>query len=133
MGDTGSLLCGFIISVLAIQFIEMRAVPSTPAVAVGILFVPLFDTMRVFIIRIFKGISPFTPDKNHIHHRIMGMGFPQISTVVILAFINMLVTLFVVKFAELGNPYIMGILFIFSLVLSLFLGVYRAKTVQEIS
>jgi len=133
MGDTGSLVCGFIISVITIQFIEMRAVPSSPSVALGILFVPLFDTLRVSVIRISKGISPFSPDKNHIHHRILAMGFRQISTVVILAAINILVTLFVINFAELGNPYIIGILFVFSLILSFVLGVYKVKRVQSIS
>jgi len=132
MGDTGSLLCGFIVSILTIQFIEMRAVPSSPSVALGILFVPLFDTMRVFLIRIMKGISPFTPDKNHIHHRFMAMGFQQINTVLILAFINVLVSVFVFQFAGLGNPYIIGILFLFSLILSIFLGVYRTKSPQRI-
>ena len=132
MGDTGSLLCGFIVSILTIQFIEMRAVPSSPSVALGIIFVPLFDTMRVFLIRIMKGISPFTPDKNHVHHRFMGMGFQQISTVLILAIINILVSIFVFQFAGLGNPYIIGFLFVFSLFLSIFLGVYRAKSPQRI-
>jgi len=101
-------------------------------VALGILFVPLFDTMRVFLIRIMKGISPFTPDKNHIHHRFMAMGFQQINTVLILAFINVLVSVFVFQFADLGNPYIIGILFFFSLILSIFLGVYRTKSPQRI-
>lgn len=132
MGDTGSLVCGFIISVLTIQFIEMRAVPSSPSVALGILFIPLFDTMRVFLIRIMKGISPFTPDKNHVHHRFMAMGFQQISTVLILAGINILVSLFVVQFADMGNPYIIGILCLFSLLLSIFLGVFRAKSPQQV-
>ena len=132
MGDTGSLLCGFIVSVLTIQFIEMSAVPSAPSVALGILFIPLFDTMRVFLIRIMKGISPFTPDKNHVHHCFMGMGFQQISTVLILAVINILVSLFVFQFASLGNPYIIGILLLFSLILSIFISVYRAKSPQRI-
>ena len=133
MGDTGSLVCGFIVSILTIQFIEMQPVSSAPSVAIGILFVPLFDTIRVFLIRAMKGISPFTPDKNHIHHRILAMGFQQISTVLILALINVGVIMFVFRFAELGNPYIIGILFLFSLVLSFFLGVYRAKSAQTIS
>lgn len=132
MGDTGSLVCGFIVSILTIQFIEMQAVASSPSVALGILFVPLFDTSRVFLIRVLKGISPFTPDKNHIHHRILAMGFQQISTVVILALINIAVILIVFRFASLGNFYLMGFLSIFSVVLSFFLGVYRTKSAQTI-
>jgi UDP-GlcNAc:undecaprenyl-phosphate GlcNAc-1-phosphate transferase len=133
MGDTGSLVCGFIVSILTIQFIEMRAVESAPTVALGILFVPLFDTLRVSFIRVMKGLSPFAPDKNHIHHRILAMGFQQISTVLLLAFINGIVILFVLSFSSWGNLYLLGCLLAFSLVLSLFLGVYKARGAQSLS
>ncbi|WP_242926117.1 MraY family glycosyltransferase [Pontibacter vulgaris] len=134
MGDTGSLLCGFIVSVLAIQFIEMRMVPAAPSVALGILFIPLFDTIRVSVIRILKGNSPFIPDKNHIHHRLLGMGFNQISTVLILAILNLAVILFVVNFGEWGNLSLLLVLLAFSVVLSIFLGVYRPRgTVKNVS
>ena len=133
MGDTGSLVCGFIVSILTIQFIEMRAVESSPTVALGILFVPLFDTLRVSFIRVMKGLSPFAPDKNHIHHRILAMGFQQISTVLLLAFINGIVILFVLSFSSWGNLYLLGCLIAFSLVLSLFLGVYKARGAQSLS
>lgn len=144
MGDTGSLLCGFIVSVLAIQFIEMNrvmeevlhiapAVYSAPSVALGILFIPLFDTLRVSAIRVMKGVSPFAPDKNHVHHRILAMGFSQINTVLILALINILVIAFVVSFNNWGNLYLLGALIAFSLILSLFLGVYRSRNAQSVS
>lgn len=133
MGDTGSLVCGFIVSVLTIQFIEMRAVESSPTVALGILFIPLFDTIRVSAIRVLKGMSPFAPDKNHIHHRILAMGFTQISTVLLLAFINLMVILFVLSFAWWGNLYLLLALIGFSLVLSVFLGVYKTRSAQPLS
>ena len=134
MGDTGSLVCGFIISILAIQFIQMQPEPgATPAIALGVLFVPLFDTLRVSIIRIAKGISPFAPDKNHVHHRILAMGFRQISTVVILALINVAVILFVTNFTEWGNTNLILALLFFSLLLSVFLGVYRTRGFQRVS
>ncbi|WP_460925839.1 MraY family glycosyltransferase [Pontibacter brevis] len=132
MGDTGSLLCGFIVSILAIQFIEMRAEQASPAVALGILFVPLFDTLRVSLIRIMKGSSPFVPDKNHIHHRLLAMGFNQISTVLILGMINLLIIAFVVSFGNWGNQEIMMVLLAFSVVLSVFLGVYKSHSAQSI-
>ena len=134
MGDTGSLVCGFIISVLAIQFIEMRPIPgSTPAIALGILFVPLFDTLRVSLIRVSKGISPFSPDKNHVHHRIMAMGFKQFSTVMILALIDVLVIVFVVFCAHWGNAYLILALLGFSVVLSVILGVNRPRSVRPVA
>lgn len=133
MGDTGSLLCGFILSVLAIQFIEMRMVPAAPSVALGILFIPLFDTIRVFLIRILKGTSPFVPDKNHIHHCFLGMGLSQIGTVLTLATINLLVILFVVIFGEWGNLNMLLALSAFSVVLSIILGVYKSRGAQSVS
>jgi len=137
MGDTGSLVCGFIVSVLTIQFIEMGLKvgqpfgSSAPSVAVGILFVPLFDTLRVFIVRMMAGRSPFSPDKNHIHHRILAMGFQQISTVMLLALLNMVVILFVINFAALGNTILIAALAGFSVLLSIFLGVYRSRSAEQ--
>ena len=133
MGDTGSLVCGFIVSVLSIQFIEMGLRvgqpfgSSSPSVAVGILFVPLFDTLRVFSLRMLAGRSPFSPDKNHIHHRILAMGFQQISTVLLLGLLNLLVILFVIRFAALGNTVLIAALAVFSALLSLFFGVYQSR------
>lgn len=133
MGDTGSLLCGFILSVLAIQFIEMRMVPSAPSVALGILFIPLFDTIRVFVIRILRGTSPFVPDKNHIHHRLLNMGLTQIGTVLTLAIVNLLIILFVVILGGLGNLNMLLALSLFSVMLSIFLGVYKSRSAQSVS
>jgi UDP-N-acetylmuramyl pentapeptide phosphotransferase/UDP-N-acetylglucosamine-1-phosphate transferase len=81
MGDSGSLLLGLINSILVIKFITVAdsaqiAYPIESAVAVGfsILMVPLADTLRVFSIRIFQGRSPFSPDRNHIHHLLLDRG-----------------------------------------------------------
>lgn len=81
MGDSGSLMIGLINSILVIKFINVSntpfvAVSVQSAVAVGfaILLVPLLDTLRVFGIRIFKGRSPFTPDRNHVHHLLLDSG-----------------------------------------------------------
>ena len=137
MGDTGSLVCGFIVSILTIQFIEMGLevespfASAAPSVAVGILFVPLFDTLRVFTVRMLAGRSPFSPDKNHVHHRILAMGFQQISTVMLLALLNLVVILFVINFASLGNTLLIGVLLVFSVLLSVFLGVYQSRSAQQ--
>jgi UDP-GlcNAc:undecaprenyl-phosphate/decaprenyl-phosphate GlcNAc-1-phosphate transferase len=82
MGDSGSLLLGLINAILVIKFINVAdskagQFPVTASVAIGfsILIVPLLDTLRVFSIRIFKGRSPFAPDRNHIHHLLLDRGF----------------------------------------------------------
>ncbi len=85
MGDTGSLTLGLLNSYLAIRFIEVADKPevaelsaihiiTTPVMAMSILAVPLLDTLRVFAIRIFNGRSPFSPDRNHVHHLLADRG-----------------------------------------------------------
>lgn len=133
MGDTGSLVCGFIISILTIEFIEMGLRvgqpfgQASPAVALGILFVPLFDTLRVFLLRMMAGRSPFSPDKNHIHHRVLAMGFSQISTVLLLGLLHCLVILFVINFSYLGNLILIAAMVGFSVLLNISLGVYQSR------
>ena len=81
MGDSGSLLLGLVNAILVIKFITvadstMGSMPITSSVAIGfsILIVPLLDTLRVFSIRIARGRSPFSPDRNHIHHLLLDRG-----------------------------------------------------------
>lgn len=97
MGDTGSLMVGIVLSILTIKFIEMnRVMPLTafnkikgvPVMALGILVIPLFDTLRVFVIRISQGKSPFSPDRNHLHHLLLDLGFTHIKATVALIGFN---------------------------------------------
>lgn len=103
MGDTGSLISGFVISVLAIKFVEYRSIESSPAAAIAILILPLFDTIRVFALRIMNGLSPFRPDKNHIHHAVLNLGMNNVNTLLILMSANLACIAFVFLFHSLGN------------------------------
>lgn len=79
LGDSGSLLVGLVCYALATRLINtpMSEVPeawngiSMPVLAMAILAYPLMDTLRVFCLRAARGISPFSPDRNHLHHRLM--------------------------------------------------------------
>ena len=133
MGDAGSLFVGFTLSVMAIQFVEMRPIQSAPTIAVGTLIIPILDTLRVSIIRILKGISPFTPDKNHIHHTVMRLGFTQLQTVGSLVIINLLVIAFTVFFADWGSNAQFIVLLLFAFLFSLALeGANRFRAVTKI-
>ena len=116
MGDTGSLIVGLILSILAINFIEANInnpktseelseflqlhfnisnisidlSKSAPAIAIGILIIPLFDTLRVFFFRIIRRTSPFRPDRNHIHHKIIALGLNHKKASFILYFVNII-------------------------------------------
>jgi UDP-N-acetylmuramyl pentapeptide phosphotransferase/UDP-N-acetylglucosamine-1-phosphate transferase len=82
MGDSGSLIIGICMYVLAMKLIEFppsklsvaMQIVSKPIFAMAILAYPLIDTLRVFAIRILNGRSPFVADKNHIHHRLLALG-----------------------------------------------------------
>lgn len=82
MGDTGSLLLGLICSVMVIKLINLIGTggisyispDAAPAIGMGILAVPLFDTLRVFTLRMSEGKSPFSADRRHIHHYLLDIG-----------------------------------------------------------
>lgn len=95
MGDTGSLVLGLFITTATLKFININAVSSgpfsinfAPALAISVLVLPVFDTLRVFSIRIANGQSPFHPDKRHIHHLMLRLGFSHKASTAILLSVN---------------------------------------------
>ncbi|MGL1888234.1 MAG: undecaprenyl/decaprenyl-phosphate alpha-N-acetylglucosaminyl 1-phosphate transferase [Reichenbachiella sp.] len=134
MGDTGALVSGFIISVLAIHFIEINAVVSAPSISIAILFIPIFDTIRVIIIRVFNGVSPFMPDRNHIHHYLGDLGMTHTQTVLVLGGLNLTVIFCSIQFAYVGNTTLLmsqGVFgVIFSVVLEVLVKRRRRKNVH---
>lgn len=122
MGDTGSLVSGFVIAVLSVKFMELRAVPAAPATAVAILFIPVFDTLRVFAIRIGYGRSPFAPDKNHLHHRLLALQLPQIMVVTLMVMMNLGVIIISILFATWGNTVLLATQIVLALCISVLLG-----------
>jgi UDP-N-acetylmuramyl pentapeptide phosphotransferase/UDP-N-acetylglucosamine-1-phosphate transferase len=97
MGDTGALLLGLICSILTINFIELNSglqdinpfkINAAPAVAIGILILPLFDTLRVFTMRVLKGKHPLYPDRTHIHHLLIDSGLTHMQATGVLVSVN---------------------------------------------
>jgi len=88
MGDTGTLVIGFILGVLAV--ILWNIPPSAKlqdysyTMAYTMLIIPCFDTIRVCICRIKNNKSLFYPDNNHIHHKLMNIGFSQRQVLILL-------------------------------------------------
>ncbi len=118
MGDTGSMLIGLISVVIAIKFIELNKftpikspdIYSAPALSVAILIGPIFDTLRVFILRISNGVSPFTADRKHIHHRMLRLGFSHLQTTLILITLNALCVTMAIVFRSYGNSVLLGLI-----------------------
>lgn len=115
MGDCGSLLLGLVNSILVIKFIAVAdtaavALPIESAVAVGIsiLILPLLDTIRVFSIRISKGRSPFSPDRNHIHHLLLDRGFNHKYVTLFCVSLNIVFITFAYFGRSLGPTYLLS-------------------------
>lgn len=99
MGDTGALVIGLLLGVMTIKFIAIAGSPEIPAkyafnnpiaVAVSVMIIPLFDTVRVFTTRILRGGSPFAPDRRHIHHLLVDAGLDHLQATAVLGLVNML-------------------------------------------
>ncbi|MCU0339620.1 MAG: undecaprenyl/decaprenyl-phosphate alpha-N-acetylglucosaminyl 1-phosphate transferase [Spirosomaceae bacterium] len=88
MGDTGSLILGFMLAFFAVKFIRLNvtyrhdadAFFNAPVLAVMLLIVPIFDTLRVFLVRILNRKSPFKADRNHFHHILLDNGLTHFQT-----------------------------------------------------
>jgi UDP-GlcNAc:undecaprenyl-phosphate/decaprenyl-phosphate GlcNAc-1-phosphate transferase len=109
MGDTGSLLIGVVNAILVLKFIDpgdgpesLNPIVSSPAIGFTILMIPLLDTLRVFAIRIFKRRSPFSPDRNHIHHLLLDRRFSHRTITLLLASFNVSMVAFVYMARALG-------------------------------
>lgn len=99
MGDSGSLVLGLFIGLMVWRFCLLNMEPglvskiqAAPAVAMGMLAVPLFDTFRVIVIRIFHKKSPFVADRQHIHHLLLDLGFSHRGVRSILIGFNVLIS-----------------------------------------
>jgi UDP-GlcNAc:undecaprenyl-phosphate GlcNAc-1-phosphate transferase len=140
MGDTGSLLIGMICSILTISFIELSflepdplyKILAPPSVAISILFIPLFDMLRVFFVRIFSGKSPFYADRQHIHHLMLDAGLNHLQATCVLIAVNALILLTVVKSQAIGNLLLLLIITVYGLLLTGVL-LYLKKTKVHVS
>jgi len=94
MGDTGSMLIGFIFAIMAVKvlccpvandsYLYMKAFP---AVVMSLMIIPISDTLRVMALRVTKGRSPFFADRTHCHHDLLRLGFShwQASNIIVAA------------------------------------------------
>ncbi|GAB3927608.1 MraY family glycosyltransferase [Mucilaginibacter myungsuensis] len=123
MGDTGSMLLGLVSVVMAIKFIEVANsydsglphIHAIPALAIAILIGPIFDTFRVFSLRILNKKSPFKADRTHVHHRILRLGFNHLQTTMILAGVNVISIALALLFHDLGSTLLIVIICVLSL------------------
>jgi len=109
MGDTGSLIVGFTLAFLGLQYQGLSGETTkwisgeyASIVLVSTLIIPLYDTLRVVIIRTKRGVSPFRPGKEHVHHVLMGYGFNHRQTAGYLVLANIFLIGFTIFLATTG-------------------------------
>lgn len=118
MGDTGSLIVGLVCVILAIKFIELNKLGSkpdpnfysAPAIAVAVMLVPIFDSLRIFFIRIIHKKSPFAGDRNHVHHRLQSLGLNANKIVIVLAVFNIVMIGLALAMQNWGNFALISVL-----------------------
>ena len=140
MGDTGSLVIGLVLGLLTLKFMSLEdgayAVLSfkrlqLPLFLVGVLFVPILDTLRVMFLRAVKGVSMFKPDRNHIHHIIVDFGLSHRKASFFIGGVNFIValTMFIViqYFNALQSSFILLLLFLLAIILLFLMNKNRAS------
>jgi len=97
LGDTGAMLIGLLLAIFAIRFLNFESdasflsqSQSAPAILLCVLIVPIFDTARVFILRILRGKSPFEADRTHIHHRLLELSGTHLKATSIILLVNVI-------------------------------------------
>ncbi len=100
MGDSGSMTIGLVMAILAIKMVEFvpteNSMPIikeffTPVIAMSVIAYALTDTLRIFIWRAIRGVSPFSADRNHLHHLLIDSGMSHAKTVICIYISNIAV------------------------------------------
>ncbi len=96
MGDAGSLFLGFILVVSGIYMIQMaeqnaNQLPLTLSIVIGVLALPVIDSLRVYRRRIKNGYSPFKADKSHLHHLVLLLGIQHKYSSLIIVGISVII------------------------------------------
>lgn len=116
MGDTGALVIGMLLAILALHFINANYLlplespykfMSSIGTAACIIIIPLVDTSRIIILRLLKGKSPFKPDKSHVHHAIMRLGKTHSQTSLILGGVHVFYILMALALRNFTDRYVL--------------------------
>ena len=125
MGDTGSLILGFLISFFSIKYITINSSYAynsnlendAPLLVMVILILPLFDTLRMFFIRLLSGKSPFKGDRNHFHHILLDRSLSHWNATLILLVFNLIAIYLYTEFLALFSNNIKFVLYLVTFVL----------------
>ena len=128
MGDGGSNFLVFLLATISLKSITSIVNPIGLFVPLFLLSLPIIDMAFVIYRRLRKGQSPFTADREHIHHRLINSGLTEIGTVLYIYGISQWITVLTISLASLNNA-IYIIFFMFSSIL-LFLSTFLTKFIN---
>lgn len=132
MGDTGSLIIGFCIGFLCLKFLSLDAdlikenglkVENSIIIIIAIVFMPLFDTLRVIGVRFASKKGLFSADNNHIHHILINSGLTHFKASLFLSFLNLVLAIGLISLSRYLNSFWM--LFIISSCFLFLIGVFH--------
>jgi len=130
LGDTGSMLIGFLLAVFTIRFINLNSDQSiqytsnsAPAMALAILFIPVFDAVRILLIRLKNGKSVFVGDRNHLHHKVLKVTGSHLRATITLLLTNLIIIAGVWIFRDAGNRILVPVILAFGIGFTVYLGI----------
>ncbi|HEY0057401.1 MAG TPA: MraY family glycosyltransferase [Pedobacter sp.] len=140
MGDSGALMIGFFSAVTSIHFINLSSqklihigqfdITSAIGLVMALLIIPLFDTLRVFTLRILGNRSPFEADRNHLHHRLLSVGLSHFQATLILTSLTLVFVGLAYLFQDIGSNELIATLAIIILSLNTGFTLYT-KTLED--
>jgi hypothetical protein len=125
MGDTGSQIVGFLLAFFAVAFVSTGVTAEQnvplhdiiPVLVLAVLIVPLYDTLRVFIIRALRGDSPFHADRLHIHHELLDMRCSEKVTCSVIYGINIAIIVLTIFLPAMNINLLFGVVILSAVVL----------------
>lgn len=121
MGDSGSLFIGFVLSVLPLYALKGTITPYTLILSISFLFVPILDTLAAIIRRKIKGVPFHSPDREHLHHKLLDLGFTTRKVLVIVYSVTFILSLTAYLFSLTGyKGYIIVLILLWALFTVLF-------------
>ena len=129
MGDTGSMILGFLLAFFSVDFIQTNAINknhefffnSSPTLAIAILMLPLYDLIRTMLIRIIKRKNPLKADQNHIHHMLLKLGLSHEYTTLILILFSISVIIIALLLRHFNNQITGIIILAYTILLNILL------------
>jgi UDP-GlcNAc:undecaprenyl-phosphate GlcNAc-1-phosphate transferase len=127
MGDCGSLFIGLLAAFASIKLLGIGdgrlnllsfQITAKIGLVVSLLCIPMFDTLRVLVLRLASGRSPFQADDNHIHHRLLCLGLNHLQATTLLCVLNLMLMILALLLQQLGNTVILLLIGGFMMVLN---------------